>query len=223
MFTCDCGSTFTRSDNLRRHQKNSCKLVVKRVGESSGVKRAANGNEGPAPKKHAKSLEPRIEKCDACNVDIPTNQMHAHLRTLRHKANACVIHSDGVQLIKSAFKCRIASYRVCSDKHHIDYITFFDAIQCKLIKLLETVLAIHNSVKVNMEVFATYVLHSQEVGEVKSFNTTNRIIDVSTDLNGALAQFRDAVMSQTTEFEGKDSGTFIIKLNREKSFKYFSL
>ena len=172
---------------------------------SRGTKRSTNSSPDVLPVKKA-----RNGRCESCNVDIPTNQMSSHMKSLDHKEKACSIHADGIYLIQSAFKCRIASYRVKSDKKHIDYVTFFDAIKLRVLKLLKVVLKAHNAIKVNVEAFATYALESQDVSEIKSFNSINRILDLSTDLDAVYVDIKDAVVSQTADFQHKDSGIVVL-------------
>lgn len=220
MLSCSCGVTFTRIDNLRRHQMNSCKLIHNRTGETSRsntvpkqiCKKRAADNVGEVIQKKKRIVSPvrnHLEKCECCNVDIPSNLMGAHKRSLDHKAKACTFYSDGVELMKSAFKCRIATYRVKSDKQHMEYTSFFDGVKNRVMRLLNDVLEIHNSVKVNMETFATYVLPTQDISEVKSFNTKNRIVDKGVILDEVFSEFRDTIISQTSDFEGKDSGKYV--------------
>ncbi|CAH1101722.1 unnamed protein product [Psylliodes chrysocephalus] len=220
MYKCNCGLTYTRVDNLRRHQNKSCKLISNRIGESSGgTKRSTTPSNDVPPEKKARVMRvPQVHthrivdskahnrRCESCNVDVPTNQMTSHMRSHGHKEKACAIHADGIYLIKSAFKCRIATYRLKCDEKHIDYVTFFDAIKLRVLKLLKVVLKAHNAIKVNVEAFATYALESQDVSEIKSFNSINRILDLSTDLDAVYVDFKDAVVSQTADFQHKDSG-----------------
>lgn len=227
MFKCNCGLTFTRVDNLHRHQIKSCRLINNRNGESSrATKRTAvvsindmvdkKARLMPISQVHAVNApqvvapQARMGRCEPCNEDIPAAQMASHMRSLSHKEKSCTIHGNGIYLIQNAFKCRIASYRVNSDEKHIDYITFFDSVKSRVLELLKVVLKSHNSIKVNVEAFATYVLQSQDLSETKSFNSINRILDVSSDLEVVYAEFRDAIVSQTTDFQHKDSGMFAL-------------
>ncbi|XP_074041969.1 uncharacterized protein [Leptinotarsa decemlineata] len=132
--------------------------------------------------------------------------MNIHRRTLQHRTNACIQYGDGVKIIRTAFKCRIVSYRVDSQNHHIDYPTFFNELKQKVFKLLEEVLVIHKSVKVNMEVFGRYYLQTKENLEVKSFNSPNQVVDQSNDLNVIYNIFIDALTAQAMEFQHRDSG-----------------
>ncbi|XP_074036831.1 uncharacterized protein [Leptinotarsa decemlineata] len=195
MYTCsECGNSFTRSDNLRRHQRESCILA---------------NNEGPSMSKRPRlnaPLSPEMQTCLCCNLNIASDQMNIHRRTLQHRTNACIQYGDGVKIIRTAFKCRIVSYRVDSQNRHIDYPTFFNELKQKVFKLLEEVLVIHKSVKVNMEVFGRYYLQTKENLEVKSFNSPNQVVDQSMDLNVIYNIFIDALTAQAMEFQHRDSG-----------------
>ncbi|XP_074028815.1 uncharacterized protein [Leptinotarsa decemlineata] len=188
MYSCQCGKSFTRSDNLRRHQLQSCQggPSVKRV----------RLDDAAAP----------MYTCNCCNVMIPLTQVNSHNRTLQHKNNTCVQFSDGVQIIKSAFKRRIATYRVQSSIVSTDYMLFFNEIRQKVIELLESAIRVHKIIKVNMEVFGSYILQTQDLKETKSFNSQNRTVDQSTDLNSLFDGFRNGIIAQTTEFQERDSG-----------------
>ncbi|XP_074039589.1 uncharacterized protein isoform X2 [Leptinotarsa decemlineata] len=125
---------------------------------------------------------------NCCNVTLLLIQVNSHNRSLQHKNNACVQLSDGVQIIKSAFKRRIATYRVQSSIVSTDYMSFFNEIRQKVIELLESAIRIHKIIKVNIEVFGSYILQTQDLKETRSFNSRNGII------------------AQTTEFQERDSG-----------------
>lgn len=189
-----CGKSFTRSDNLRRHERESCKRTD--FGEPE-VKRV----------RLLQQSEPLIIptiKC--CNKDISRSQIYAHRRTLEHRTMSCTPKCDGIQIINTAFKCRIISYRVHSDTKHTDYVMFFDEVKAKVISLLEDVISAHKSVKVNMETFANYILQTRETSDVKSFNSCNKIFDESVDIGDLYKDLVDTMTSQMSEFEEKDSG-----------------
>lgn len=180
---------------MRRHQKESCVSLR---------------DNGPPAKQFkfdsTPSTSASMQTCDCCNVTLTTAQMHSHKRSLQHKANACVPSMDGVSIIQSAFKYRIISYRVHSEHNHLDYVMFFNEIKHKILNLLEEALQIHTAIKVNLEVFAKYMIQSKELTDMKSFNTTNKILDQAMNLSDVLDSFVEEMITQTTEFQERDSG-----------------
>lgn len=56
-------------------------------------------------------------------------------------------------------------------------------MKAKIISLLEDVIRVHKSIKVNMETFANYILQTRETSEVKAFKNCNRTLDESVDLD----------------------------------------
>jgi Zinc finger, C2H2 type. len=113
MYLCNvCSKTFTRSDNLRRHERESCKPLNVSEPEAKRVKL------------HHDNQSPVVETINCCGKEIPKSQIYAHRRTLEHRTVSCTPKCDGVQIINSAFKCRIISYRVQSETKHTDYINF---------------------------------------------------------------------------------------------------
>lgn len=201
MFTCvNCDRSFTRKYNLLRHQGSSC---VARHPDNAQAAKRVKVNDG-ASTSRASNI-----KCVECDISVPANKMASHLRTQEHKANSCVPIAEGVNLIRSAFKKRIASYRVHSVNNHNDYKKFFSDIQEKVINLMEKSAEKHNTTKINMEVFARYILPTSGNVDIKSFNTANIIIDQGTDIHSAYDTFVDGMISQTTEFSEKDSGKLI--------------
>lgn len=198
MYTCTfCGANFTRAGNMRRHQKESCKNI---------------NRDGPPAKQSrldsSQSTSASLQTCRSCNVTLTANQMISHKRTLQHRTNSCVPLMDGVEVVRSAFKYRIITYRVHSENEKLDYVLFFNEIRHKILNLLEEILLLHNTVKVNMETFARYILPTQELSDMKSFNTPNKIMDHGIDLNDVFDTFVDMMITQTTEFQERDSGMY---------------
>lgn len=208
MYSCiKCGAKFTRSDNLRRHEKMSCKKLHDNGPPAKQQK--LNPQLATSTNMESQPSTSATVFCDCCNKLIAANRMSSHMRTLEHRTNSCVPLTNGVEVVSSAFKCRIVSYRLHSDNCHLDYVMFFNGIKNNFLKLLQDVRRIHKAVKVNMEVFGRYILQSRELSDVKSFNTPNVIVDQSTDLKSILDIFVDAITTQTSEFQERDSGMFI--------------
>ncbi|CAG9772350.1 unnamed protein product [Ceutorhynchus assimilis] len=62
----------------------------------------------------------------------------------------------------------------------------------------------HRAVKINVELFGQYVLHSKETTETKSFNTKNKIITSDSEeiFNGFLSVFKEKVLIFTENGSG---------------------
>lgn len=197
-YSCEqCNKSFTRSDNLRRHQRQSCCHNDESV--PTEAKRSRVEEEEP-------STSNNQWKCNCCNITIPANCGYSHRRTLQHRTNMSIAMGDGIKRIDSAFKSRIVSYRIESKNEHIDFNEFFEEIKSKLLVLLERMLALHRSIKVNVEAFGLYYLHTQEVRDMKNFNTPNQMIEESMDLNAVIDLFRDTIAAQAQDFQERDSG-----------------
>jgi hypothetical protein len=144
--------------------------------------------------------------CVACNISVPTTHFLAHQRTLEHRSKSCMPLSDGVEIVESAFKSRIITYRVKSNSEHINYSTFFEEVQPIVKRLVVDQLDIHKTLKINMIVVGRYLLPSQDLFSDKSFNTTNLNVSVGSDLDAIYNEFVEAMKVQSTEFQEKDSG-----------------
>ncbi|CAH1960933.1 unnamed protein product [Acanthoscelides obtectus] len=138
--------------------------------------------------------------CPCCNITLLKNRMTTHTRTLQHRTKSAVPMSDGVRLIYSAFRCRIASYRFSATDAYINFQDFFRNIQQNVLDVIEEKLLVYKALKVNMEVFGKYVLQSKYV------DTTNKVIDMGVDLPIVYKHFTDEIISQSSEFDEKDSG-----------------
>lgn len=200
MYLCNkCGKSYTRQSSLNRHLSESCN----RDENQHQIKRPRIEEAGPSTSNSDSVM------CNCCNKTIPLSARVSHCRTLEHRTNACTDYIPNVQIIESAFKSRISSYRVQSDNRCTDYDTFFSSKKSTIMQLLDEMRRIHKMVKVNMEIFASYTLPDQERNDIKSFHTPNKIIDCSTDLNIAFEMFADLIKVQTSEFQERDSGMSI--------------
>ncbi|XP_071052135.1 uncharacterized protein [Onthophagus taurus] len=128
----DCGKSFTRVDNLKRHQRLSC--IGKRI------------------KLDAPQI-PKAVKCEACDDYVNRQCYSAHLRSNAHKRNAFVIIDDGVERIAGAFGDKIVSYRISEEGFFVDLDEFSHRIREKILNLIQSAIDIHRNVKLNMECF----------------------------------------------------------------------
>ena len=71
--------------------------------------------------------------CVTCNINVPTRYFLAPQKTLQDRNKPCKALSVSVELVESAFKNRIISYRVTSNGVHIDYSAFFEEVNSGLV------------------------------------------------------------------------------------------
>lgn len=208
-YTCEkCGEKFTRSYNLVRHEKQAC--GGRRVGDQVAKRpRVADGR-----------TSPDMQKCDVCDVMVSQSGVLAHERSLEHRNRSCVPFCEGVQIIESAFRSRIVSYRVTGHGHHVNYTVFFNEIKVKVLNLIREILLTQRSLKINMETFGRYVLPTQDIHSVKSFNTANKIVNVGSDLDTIYGSFVETMKVQAADFQEKDSGMFTNIIEKSRFFYY---
>ncbi|XP_050509007.1 uncharacterized protein LOC126886193 [Diabrotica virgifera virgifera] len=109
-----------------------------------------------------------------------------------------------VTKLTHAFKNRIASYRFSGDKK-LDYHGFLNDVKPKVLNILSEYLHQFNSIKVNFEIFGIYLKPDTNLSDIKSMNTCNKIITISTELDEVFDDFREELMTQASEFQEKDS------------------
>lgn len=190
----DCSETFSRSYSMLRHRRESC--MFRFVNAESAKRRRVD----------VATPTPQMRTCVTCNIAVPHNQLGAHQRTLQHRNNSCLPLSQGVQIVQTAFKKRIATYRVSSENFHIDFTIFFEEIKAQVLSLISEVVAVRGALKINMVVVGLYILPAQDSYSEKSFNTCNEIVTVASDLEEVYRSFVEAMKVQSTEFQEKDSG-----------------
>jgi hypothetical protein len=180
-----CHRKFNRRDNLRRHVKNSCK---KQTGQQR------NKRQGE-------------KYCNFCKKNVPRNEWSGHLRTNTHKNNSSSRHSEGVEIINSAFQERIISYRIQSLEMCVNIIEFFKNYSPKITHILEKEIAKHTCVKFNMELFGYYFCETSQLHTVKSFNTSFQIVCSSTDMGEILTEMIAVIDRKADEMAERESGT----------------
>lgn len=157
-------------------------------------------------------------RCNFCNEDVLPHRFLIHSRTKRHKL-LCTQEKDSdyaVYIINSAFKCRIISYRINGSKTILDPKVYMFKIAKKLENVLKVELEIHTNIKVNVELFCTFVKTNSEDGvvrDLKSFNTKNVC------LNGGVVDFptyfenvTSIILKKCEEFQERDSGWALEKI-----------
>lgn len=185
MFKCNvCAATYTRSDNLTRHLKK---------GKHSASSRA------PPVKK--------IKYCDCCDSEYT----HNHFRSTIHKNNSTNNYSDDIQIINSAFKCRIISYKI--NNTHEDLLTpeeFLIEVKDKVFNLLCEKFEQFITIKFNIELFGNYILN--DVIEIKSFNTKNYVFTYTNSFNDVYEEIIEKLKIKSEQFQERDSGWSLINI-----------
>lgn len=113
---------------------------------------------------------------------------------------------DGVVAVQTAFRSRIASYRVGTTNYHIIVNDFMTEIKNKVLELIQRKVDTFRSVKVNFELFGYFVLETQDLSEVKSFNTRNEIVTGGTDVGELYDNFIGVLDEKVSEFQERESG-----------------
>ncbi|KAB0803506.1 hypothetical protein PPYR_00476 [Photinus pyralis] len=173
--------------NLRRHLKKSCRA------------------QEPSPKK-LKVTHDTQRFCDVCSEHVSSRDYVGHLRSVKHKNNSLAFSTEGVQVITSAFKSRIVSYRISANTQYINLKEFVESLADVIKKLVREQIDIMGSVKVNCELFGYFILESKDRGEVKSFNTRNQVLTISSDLSEWFKDIIEKLEVDATEFEHRESG-----------------
>uniref|UniRef100_A0A6P7G7M8 Uncharacterized protein LOC114336797 isoform X1 n=1 Tax=Diabrotica virgifera virgifera TaxID=50390 RepID=A0A6P7G7M8_DIAVI len=156
-------------------------------------------------------------QCHQCRKNFSsTSTLNRHKRKVCGKRHMCSIPgkkrrmvaseplSRNVSKIHHVFKSRIVSYRI-TDEETLDYKTFMKNVQPASIQLIEQEVEKHATVKINMEVFAVYVIPEKDMSDIKSMNTKNKLITICSDLNNIFKDFTDEIFNKASEFQEKES------------------
>ncbi|EFA09106.1 hypothetical protein TcasGA2_TC015228 [Tribolium castaneum] len=191
MFKCSqCDNKFTRKDALTRH-----------------VKKHKVTTNAPSCSFH--------QFCEICNSHYRGSRLN-HLRSLKHKSVISAKINDDDDFVEEyqvAFKSRITSYRLKNSQlDDLEVCNFFERNQDKLITLITRKLREFNQLKINFELFAKYILPSKDIIEIKSFNTKNIIISISTNIKVELEEICGVIKNKMSEFLEKDSGWILMEI-----------
>ncbi|XP_030764219.1 uncharacterized protein LOC115888595 [Sitophilus oryzae] len=191
MFNCtSCSKSFSRKDNLLRHMRTACsksRFFNQRVAKST-------------------VNEKKERFCKDCNVPVLSNMWVGHLLSNFHKNNSKMIEDKGVQIIKSAFKERIVSYRITTEKNILDVKQYFQHLESKIQCILDYQLNKHTCIKINMELFGYYYNPTSENYDVKSFNTPFNVICKGTETKDLMEKLIIIIDKKADEFAERDSG-----------------
>ena len=143
--------------------------------------------------------------CEICNVKV--SNLSAHKKSNIHKANNLLqTEFHNVQIIATAFKNRIISYRINSDLLNVSPENFLFEVSETVINLIKQSLKIHKSIKVNFEFFVKYLLPKNSEVSLKSFNTKYEVIVLNSDLRYMYTKFVNKLINKCAEFELSESG-----------------
>lgn len=200
MYCQSCGKKFSSKYHLLRHLRESCSFR----NQSPLKKIKVDLSEENLPNTSRNDSSSTIE-CPVCNENISKNCFVGHMRQNSHRTVISTIE-DGVEQLYRPMKFRIASYRFSSRHHHIDHTAFFSEIYPKVFAVISKYINMWLALKVNFELFSTYVKADKDIFDLKSFNTENVIITVSTDLEKLYREFTKAIETKASEFQERDSG-----------------
>lgn len=177
------------------------------------LKRKSEINNSSQPKKKRRTA---VIHCDVCNLDIKKNVYNAHLRTNKHKQNSSVLYkSNNIHIIKSVFKKRIQSFKIVNlNKEELIFDEFFKVIKTAIITLIEEHIKLFTTVKVNIELFGLYeLIKKDEIDtDIKSFNTRNEIMSVSSDLNNIIETWFEIIKVKSEDFNEQNSGWSLLEI-----------
>lgn len=143
--------------------------------------------------------------CKVCNVKVL--KYSSHKRSNIHKAN-CLLSTEfnDVHVISCAFKNRIISYRIDCKDGGIEPEFFLNNISVTVKQLINRNLEIHKAIKINFELYASYVLPKNDEKSLKSFNTSYVTTFANTDIMSMYFESCKNLAGKLTEFELAESG-----------------
>lgn len=148
--------------------------------------------------------------CVSCSTSVEKKSWVGHLRSNEHKRRNSSIQeiSDGVELIQSAFRNRIATYRISSNNDLISSSVdiFMNSFRVKINTLLNKSLQKHTCIKVNVELFGIFMLFKNNSQSMKSFVTKNKILYQCFDFERYYDEVINSLKKKVEEFQERDSG-----------------
>lgn len=133
--------------------------------------------------------------CRECNIYV-NHSRSSHNRTNAHKTKSLIQSKyDNVQIIRTAFKNRIVSYKINPKTTTLVPEKFLSQIFKTVGEIINVSLKIHDAIKVNFELFVTYILPKNFEKSIKSFSTKYSTIVQSTDIDNFLIQSAQKLIS----------------------------
>lgn len=207
-FKCDkCGKIFLSKNYLKRHLiKKNCHAQI-----SVSNVRKRKGSDLLKRKRIEESVH-----CNTCNADICKRFYAAHLKTNKHKTLSSVLYrSNNIEIIKTAFRSRIQSFKIKNlNEKEILFDNFLKTSKGDVILLINEHMQIHNTLKVNVELFTIYeMIKNDSINtDIKSFNTKYEIIDQSTDISETCNTWFSIIKTKSEEFNERESGWSLLQI-----------
>lgn len=149
----------------------------------------------------------KMPYCTLCSTSVNSKSWVGHLRSAKHKQNDnCVAHSGGVDIVSSAFRSRIITYRITASDELSSADAFFDSISDKVKSLLNESLHKHTCLKVNFELYSVFLMIKDNKQEIKSFGTKNTVLYSNYDFDLLYVDVLSKLKKKIEEFTERDSG-----------------
>lgn len=149
--------------------------------------------------------------CETCCETVNARSYTGHCNSLKHKNKLCP-DSKNIYLMKSAFKGRIRSYRICPAIVTNSLQDFRRDVEENMIKSLHDTFAELKMFKVSFELFGLYYLPSKNETAIKSFGTKNVRLCSVDNISEILQSSFHCLESKMTEFSEKDSGWILVQI-----------
>lgn len=153
--------------------------------------------------------------CKDCNIYV--SKLSAHSRTNIHKSNRLLCSEfENIQIIATAFKNRIISYKVNplkSSEVTIIPEIFLNQISKSVCDIINLMIQKHKAIKVNFELFVSYILPKNNESSMKSFNTKYMVAVPNTNIYNLYFKCSEKLISKCLEFELAESGWTIDCIN----------
>lgn len=100
-----------------------------------------------------------------------------------------MMEDKGIQIIRSAFKERVITYRISTEENIVNVKKYFKQLESKILRVFDHQLRKHICIKVNMELFGYYYNPTNDNYDVKSFNTSLKVVCNSTGTEDLIGFF----------------------------------
>lgn len=152
--------------------------------------------------------------CSICDISVGSKVFSSHLKSKVHKDNSAIQVSEGIQKITSAFRSRIASYRVSDESTgsaSLPPTHFLNHLRPKVRALIEARCEAFQLIKVSFEYFAEFSLPKTFEIAMKSFSSENICIYPNYSFDELFTKVVSNIGKQIEEFQEKDSGWSFLK------------